>query len=66
MNNTIFRFLPELQGNEMTYVSSLTQGMDERQLATFAGIYRARRKDPQMILLLALLGFLALPAYTVS
>jgi TM2 domain-containing membrane protein YozV len=32
-------------------------GMDEDQAALFAQVYRARRKDAQMILILTLLGF---------
>lgn len=49
--------LPELSGEEMVYVQNLLAPMDDEKARTFANLYRARRKDPQLILILALLGF---------
>ena len=49
--------LPELSGEEMLYVQSLLKDIDDDKARTFAGVYRSRRKDPQMILITALLGF---------
>jgi TM2 domain-containing membrane protein YozV len=49
--------IPELTGEEMLYVQALVKDMDDEKARTFASIYRTRRKDPQMILLTALLGF---------
>ena len=54
---TIFQFLPELQGRELVLVQGLTKDYSEEQIQTFANIYRSRRRDPQMILLTTLLGF---------
>jgi len=54
-----FQFLPELQGRELVYVQSLTKDYTESQLMNFANIYRSRRRDPQIILLTTLLGFVA-------
>ena len=48
--------LPELSGEEMLYVQSLLKDMDDEKARTFAGVYRSRRKDPQVILITALLG----------
>lgn len=56
----LFQFLPELQGRELAYVQSLTKDYTDVQLTTFANIYRSRRRDPQMILLVTLLGFLGI------
>ncbi|MBW6459712.1 MAG: TM2 domain-containing protein [Bacteroidales bacterium] len=53
-----FQFLPELQGRELAFVQGLTKDYTDEQLMTFANIYRPRRKDPQMILLVTLIGFL--------
>ncbi len=50
--------LPELQGEEMLYVQKLMNDWDIEKARSFAGVYRARRKDPQLILLTALLGLI--------
>ncbi|MCR4417486.1 MAG: TM2 domain-containing protein [Ignavibacteria bacterium] len=56
----IFTYLPELEGEELMFVQRLTNDFDEQQLAQFAVIYRNRRKDPTLILLTALVGFLGI------
>lgn len=48
--------LPEITGEEMLYVQSLLKDMDDEKARSFASVYRARRKDPQVILITALLG----------
>lgn len=48
--------LPELAGEEMLYVQALLKDMDDDKARSFAGVYRSRRKDPQVILITALLG----------
>jgi TM2 domain-containing membrane protein YozV len=50
--------MPDIQGEEMLFLQNLTQEYSEEKLRNFANIYRARRKDPQLVLLLTLLGFL--------
>lgn len=50
-------YLPELEGDEAAYISKLMSSMDEEKADRFARVYRARRKDPQIILLTALIGF---------
>lgn len=52
----IIDILPELTGEEMLYVQSLLKDMDDEKARSFAGVYRVRRKDPQVILITALLG----------
>jgi len=52
-----FQFLPELQGRELMFVQGLTKDYDDQQMMNFANIYRSRRRDPQIILLTTLLGF---------
>lgn len=53
----ILQLMPELQGQEMAYIQNLTKEYDDNQLQNFANIYRARRRDPNIILLTTLLGF---------
>jgi TM2 domain-containing membrane protein YozV len=56
----VLRILPELQGQEMAYVQILLKDMKDDQAQLFANIYRARRRDPQLILITALIGFFAI------
>jgi TM2 domain-containing membrane protein YozV len=56
----LFQFLPELQGREMVYVQGMTKDYNETQMMNFSNIYRSRRRDPQIILLTTLLGFVAI------
>jgi TM2 domain-containing membrane protein YozV len=56
----LYQILPELDMQEMNYVQSIVKNFDESQLVNFANIYRSRRKDPQIILLTALIGFVGL------
>ena len=55
---SIYQFLPELQGRELVLVQGLTKDYSDEHIQTFANIYRTRRRDPQMILLTTLLGFI--------
>jgi len=56
--NKIYTLLPEVEGEEAIFLDSLLKDMNEEQAQNFILIYRGRRKDPQTILLTALLGFL--------
>ena len=53
----VLRHLPELEGMELGYVQGILKDMNEEQASLFAQVYRARRKDSQMILILTLIGF---------
>ncbi len=53
----ILNHLPELEADEMVYVQGILQNMTDEQARQFAAIYRTRRKDAQLILLTALVGF---------
>ncbi len=56
----ILDVLPELMGEEQAYVAGIIRDMDDDKVRQFANAYRARRREPQTILLLALLGFVGL------
>ncbi|HLR76883.1 MAG TPA: TM2 domain-containing protein [Balneolaceae bacterium] len=51
-------YLPQLEGDEAAYIAKILEPMDEESAQRFARVYRARRKDPQTILLTALAGFI--------
>jgi TM2 domain-containing membrane protein YozV len=54
----IFQMLPEIQGDELMFIQNLLKDADDDTAREFSTIYRVRRKDPQTVLLLGLLGFL--------
>lgn len=58
MNSKLYQMMPELDMQEMTYVDSITKNYTDQQMLNFANFYRSRRRDPQMILLVTLAGFL--------
>jgi TM2 domain-containing membrane protein YozV len=49
--------LPEVTGEEMIYIQNLIKDYDDDKAKSFASVYRTRRKEPQLILILTLLGF---------
>lgn len=53
----ILDLLPELIGEEQAYVAGIIRNMDEDKARQFSNAYRARRREPQTILLLAVVGF---------
>nr|WP_319401578.1 TM2 domain-containing protein [uncultured Carboxylicivirga sp.] len=56
--NRIFTLLPEADSEEAIFLESLLKDSSDEQVQNFILIYRGRRKDPQTILLTALIGFL--------
>jgi TM2 domain-containing membrane protein YozV len=56
----ILQLMPMLEGEEMVYIQGLIKDLNDNQAQQFATIYTARRKDPQMLLLTTLLGFLGI------
>ena len=53
----IFQILPELSGNEQVAIQNLIKDIGDEQAQQFAAAYRARRRDPMLILLTTLLVF---------
>ena len=56
----IFNYLPEVMGEEQMFIGRMINDMSDEDAQQFANIYRVRRKDPQTILLLTLVGFLGI------
>jgi len=57
--NRIINYLPEIELEEANMLDNLLKEKSDEQLKQFSMIYRSKRKDPQMILILALVGFFA-------
>ncbi len=58
--NRIFPLLPEIESEEAIFIESLLKDKSEEQLRNFAMLYRNRRREPQLILFTALLGFVGI------
>ena len=54
----ILQIMPYLEGDEMIFVQGLIKDMSDNQAMLFANAYSSRRKDPQLILLTACIGFI--------
>lgn len=57
VNQLIFRYLPGITPEELTVIGNRMGDYPESQIAQFCSIYASKRRDPQMILLTCLLGF---------
>ena len=53
----VIRFMPELQGDEQVHVAQLMSEMTEEQAMYFSNVYRQRRRDDTVTLIMALVGF---------
>ena len=56
----VLQLLPELIGEEQAFINNIIKDMDDDAAQQFSNVYRVRRKDPQTILLLTLVGFLGI------
>ena len=56
VNPTILKFLYNVTPEELITINSRTKGFSNDELEQFCIIYRSKRKDPQLILILCLLG----------
>src|SRR6266511_803225 len=59
----IMNYLPELSEPERSYVQNLIDGMPTNLAEVFTIQYRRRRKDPQNVLLAAVIGLVACPGF---
>jgi TM2 domain-containing membrane protein YozV len=58
MNQNLLLTLPGIEAEEMAYIKEATKDFTEEQSNNFVMMYKSKRREPQMILLLALVGFL--------
>lgn len=50
--------LPNLNAEEALYVKEVTRDMTDTEMGNFVAIYKGKRKDPKIMMLLTLIGFL--------
>ncbi|TAM96612.1 MAG: TM2 domain-containing protein [Chitinophagaceae bacterium] len=60
MDTSFLLTLPGIDNIELQFLQNLVTGMNDQQKQQFLSIYGARRKDPQTILLLSLLGLVVI------
>ena len=58
--NRITPLLPEIESEEAVFIESLLKNKSDDQLKNFAMLYRTRRREPQLGLFTALLGFVGI------
>ena len=56
----ILDHLPELDGNELRHVRYIIEDLDHKTASRFAEEYRKKRRSPNTIFLLILLGFIGI------
>jgi TM2 domain-containing membrane protein YozV len=56
INPIFLKYLYDVTPEELITINSRTKGFSDEELTHFCMIYRSKRKDPQTILLLCLLG----------
>src|SRR6185295_5673529 len=59
----ITHYLPELDSIEARHIEQLVESLSREQALLFATAYRQRRKDPQSVLLAAIVGLVAIPGF---
>lgn len=58
VNPVFLKHLYDVTAEELITINSRTKGFSDDELINFCMIYRSKRKDPQTILLLCLLGLI--------
>lgn len=58
INPVFLKYLYDVTPEELITINSRTKGFSDDELTHFCMIYRSKRKDPQTILLLCLLGLI--------
>ena len=60
VNLVILKYLYDVTPEELVTINSRIKDFDETDIAQFCLIYRSKRKDPQTILILCLLGLVGI------
>jgi TM2 domain-containing membrane protein YozV len=58
VNPVLLKYLYDITPEEMITINSRTQGFSDDEITHFCMIYKSKRKDPQTILLLCLIGLI--------
>lgn len=54
------KHFPELEGDELQYISNTIDELTDDELELFKSIYKARRKDPVVFMIMILLGLVGI------
>lgn len=60
MYEKLSTLLPNLEAEEAVYIKEATQNMTDQEFNNFLMVYRGKRRDPQLILLTTILGFVVI------
>jgi TM2 domain-containing membrane protein YozV len=60
INPVVLRHLYDVTPEELMTINARTKGFNDDELSQFCMIYRSKRKDPQLILILCLLGLVGI------
>ena len=60
INPVVLRYLYDVTPEELMTINARTKGFNDDELSQFCMIYRSKRKDPQLILILCLLGLVGI------
>ena len=58
VNPTILKYLYDVTPEELITINSRIKDFNDDEISQFCMIYRSKRKDPQLILILCLLGLM--------
>lgn len=59
MDQNMLMSLPGLEADELVFIKNATQNLTEKQSESFLALYKGKRREHQMILILTLVGFIA-------
>jgi hypothetical protein len=60
------RYLPEAEADELIFLQKIFDGLTESQAQFYASLYRARRRDPMLILVVRSLDSPVSPEFNAS
>jgi TM2 domain-containing membrane protein YozV len=60
INPVVLRHLYDVTPEELMTINARTKGFNDDELSQFCMIYRSKRKDPQLLLILCLLGLVGI------
>lgn len=60
INPVVLRYLYDVTPEELMTINARTKNFTDEELSQFCVIYRSKRKDPQLILILCLVGLVGI------
>ena len=60
MNKNLLLLIPHIGPQELMFIQEATKDLNEEQQGNFLIAYNSRRKDPQLILICTLIGFIGI------